>query len=231
LFLFGNTRYCQSFKPSSHSKPTKIIPETTVKMHAFTAFFTVATLFTSALSTPLAPARRWQSFRDYNHGMSSCLQPANVEHLVTGFALLVNSTFDPALSADILSVDFTDFSDSINFLTGQTPGSPTFTSLSEFNVGQGGQPPVPLEILAVEAVTCDTVAFRWLAYPGPLSVKGITIFNAIKANGTSDGWQIKTQYAEFNVAAWTIDTPGGSCTPPPPPPSDQVPHTARRSIY
>jgi hypothetical protein len=200
-------------------------------MHSFTALFAAATLFTSALSTPLAAGKRWQSFRDHNPAMTNCLQDADVNHLVDGFALLVNSTFDPNLSADILHVDFIDFSDSINFLTGQAPGTPTFSSLQQFNVGQGGQPPVPLEILNIEAATCDTVAFRWLAYPGPLSVKGITIFNAIQANGTSNGWQIKTQFAEFNVAAWTNDLPGGNCQPPPPPPSNQVPSNGRRSLF
>jgi hypothetical protein len=200
-------------------------------MHSFTALFAAATLFTSALSTPLAAGKRWQSFRDYNPGMTNCLQDVDVNHLVNGFALLVNSTFDPNLSADILNVDFTDYSDSINFLTGQTPGAPTFSSLQQFDVGQGGQPTVPLEILNIEAATCDTVAFRWIAYPGPLSVKGITIFNAIQANGTSNGWQIKTQFAEFNVAAWTNDLPGGNCQAPPPPPSNQVPTNGRRSLY
>jgi hypothetical protein len=200
-------------------------------MHAFSVLVAAAALFTSVLSNPITAERRWHSYRDYNGGMANCLRAEDVDHLVTNFALLVNSTFDPARSADILNVDFTDFSDSINFLTGQAPGSATFTSLQQFNVGQGGQPPVPLEILNVDAVTCDTVAFRWMAYPGPLSVKGITLFNAVQANGSSNGWQIKTQYAEFNVAAWTNDLPGGHCTPPPPPPSDQVPQNSRRSLF
>jgi hypothetical protein len=200
-------------------------------MHAFTVLVAAAALFTSALSNPVAAERRWRSYRDYNNGMANCLRPQDVDHLVTNFALLVNSTFDPARSADILNVDFIDFSDSINFLTGQAPGSATFSSLTQFNIGQGGQPPVPLEVLNVDAVTCDTVAFRWIAYPGAQSVKGITIFNAIQANGTSNGWQIRTQFAEFNVAAWTNDLPGGNCTPPPPPPSDQVPQNHRRSLF
>jgi len=200
-------------------------------MHAFTVLVAAAALFTSVLSTPAAPERRWRSFRDYNPGMTQCLQDADVNHLVTGFALLVNSTFDPNLAADILNVDFTDYSDSIDFLTGQKPGSATFMSLQQFDVGQGGQPTVPFEVLNIEAATCDTVAFRWMAYPGPLSVKGITIFNAIQANGTSNGWQIRTQYAEFNVAAWVNDLPGGSCTAPPPPPANQTPQNGRRSLY
>jgi hypothetical protein len=199
-------------------------------MHFFTALAAAATLFTSALSISPAAGKRWQSFRDYNPNMTNCLQDSDVNHLVTGFALLVNSTFDPNLSADILNVDFTDYSDSINFLTGQKPGTPTFSSLQKFNVGQSSQPTVPFEVLNIEAAACDTVAFRWMAYPGRLSVKGITIFNAIQANGTSNGWQIKTQYAECNIAAWVNDLPGGNCQAPPPPPSNQVPRNGRRSL-
>jgi len=231
LFFSGNTITTINHSNQVPLSIAQIHPCTTIKMHSFTALFAAATLFTSALSTPLAAGKRWQSFRDYNPGMTNCLQDADVNHLVNGFALLVNSTFDPNLAADILNVDFTDYSDSINFLTGQTPGTPTFSSLQQFDVGQGGQPTVPLEILNIEAATCDTVAFRWMAYPGPLSVKGITIFNAIQANGTSNGWQIKNQFAEFNVAAWTNDLPGGHCQAPPPPPSNQVPTNGRRSLY
>ncbi len=189
-------------------------------MYAFTTLLAASALFTSTLARP------WQSYRDFAPPgtATNCMQDADVNHLVTSFALLVNSTFDPALAADVLNVAFTDYSDSINFLTGQQPGSPTFNSLIQFDAGQGGQPTVPFEILNIEAATCDTVAFRWMAYPGPYSVKGITIFNAVQANGTSNGWQIKTQYAEFNVAAWTNDTPGGACVaPPPPPPPSQAP--------
>jgi len=205
-------------------------------MHSiFTTLLAATALIAPALS--VAPARRWQSFRDYNPSLTSCLQDADVDHLVNGFALLVNATFDPTLAADILNVDFNDYSDSINFLTGQTPGNPTFNSLASFDLGQGGQPPVPLEILAIEAVTCTTVAFRWMAYPGQYAVKGITIFYAVQGNGTSNGWQIGTQFAEFNVAAWTNDTPGGNCVaPPPPPPSKrdagaEAPQSGRMTIF
>jgi len=191
---------------------------------SITTLFTTALLATSTLAKPMAETLkpRWESFRDYNPSMTNCLGDADVNHLVNNFALLVNSTFDPARAADILNVDFTDYSDSINFLTGQAPGVPTFNSLIQFDVGQGGQPTVPLEILAIEAATCNVVAFRWMAYPGQYSVKGITIFHAVQANGTSNGWQIQTQFAEFNVAAWTNDA-GGNCTSPPPPPTNQVP--------
>src|SRR5271155_3750096 len=111
-------------------------------MHSFPALSAAATLFTSALSISLAADKRWQSFRDYNPGMTNCLQDTDVNHLVTGFALLVNSTFDPNLSADILNVDFTDYSDSINILAGQEPGTLTFSSLQQFDVGQSNQPTV-----------------------------------------------------------------------------------------
>jgi len=176
-------------------------------------------VFTTLLSPALSsPVRRWESLRDYNPAETSCLGDADVEHLVNGFALLVNSTYSPELAADIISPTFNDFSDSINFLTGQTPGLPTFSSKAQFDAGQGGQPPVPMEIISIDAVSCTSVAFRWIAMPGQYAVKGITIFYASQGAGSSNGWQIQTQFAEFNVAAWVNDLPPGNCTPPPPPP-------------
>src|SRR2546429_2480610 len=90
LLLFGNTT---TANPSILKNSSPVVLPTIPKMHAFAAFFAVATLFASVLSTPLAPERRWRSFRDYNPGMTSCLQDSDVNHLVDGFALLVNSTF------------------------------------------------------------------------------------------------------------------------------------------
>ena len=189
-------------------------------MHAITLLAAAAAFFTTVISTPIT--QRWTSFRDALPSATQCLSDSDVTHLTDGFALLVNSTFNPTLAADVLSVDFTDFSDSINFLTGQALGSPTFASLIQFDAGQGGQPTVPFSIQAIEAVTCDTIVMRWLAYPGPIPSRGITIIHATVGNGTANGWQIRTQYAEFNVAAWTNDTPGGSCVAPPPPPPAKI---------
>jgi hypothetical protein len=75
-------------------------------------------------------------------------------------------------------------------------------------------------------VTCGNIAFRWLAYPGTgtYEVKGINIaYTAQTGTPTSgsNGWQIQTNFAEFNVAAWDLDI-GGDCTAPPPPTARKI---------
>jgi hypothetical protein len=150
------------------------------------------------------------------------LSTADAAYIVNGFALLINSTFNATLAADILAVNFTDYSDSVDFLAGIPLGTATFTSLAAFEAGQSGQAPIPFQILSIDAVTCTNIAFRWLAFPGTgkYEVKGINIAYTDRtgnlANG-ADGWQIQTNFVEFNVAAWDLDI-GGNCTAPPPPP-------------
>ena len=151
---------------------------------------------------------------------SNCLTTADADYLVNSFALLINSTFSTTLAADILAVNFVDYSDSIDFLAGIPLGEAIFTSLASFEAGQGGQAPVPFQVLSIDAVTCSNIAFRWLAYPGTgkYEVKGINIAYTAQTGSTgngANGWQIQTNFVEFNVAAWDLDI-GGSCTAPPP---------------
>ena len=148
----------------------------------------------------------------------TCLTLADADHLVNGFAELINSTFSTSLAADILADNFTDYSDSIDFLTGATLGTATFTSLAQFDTASASQAPVPLQVLSIDAVSCTNIAWRWLAYPGSekYEVKGINIIYAVQGNGSANGWQIGTNFAEFNVAAWVLDI-GGTCVAPPPP--------------
>jgi hypothetical protein len=185
-------------------------------MQVFTTLAAATALFSSAIyarplsnSLPIQPDTR-----------TNCLTIADADYIVNGFALLINSTFSTTLAADILAVSFTDYSDSIDFLAGIPLGDATFTSLAGFEAGQSGQAPIPFQVLSIDAVTCSNIAFRWLAYPGTgkYEVKGINIAYTAQtgnaANG-ANGWQIQTNFVEFNVAAWDLDI-GGSCTAPPP---------------
>ena len=54
-------------------------------------------------------------------------------------------------------------------------GGPTFSSKLAFEIGAGSQPPVDFVVLAIDAVTCTTIAFRWyiIQAPGLAPVKGI----------------------------------------------------------
>jgi hypothetical protein len=185
-------------------------------MQVFTTL-AAAALFSSAIyARPLSNSLSIQPGTRTN-----CLTTADADYLVNSFALLISSTFNVALAADILAVNFLDYSDSIDFLAGIPLGEPTFTSLAGFEAGQGGQAPIPFQVLSIDAVTCTNIAFRWLAYPGTgrYEVKGINIAYTEQtgsATNGANGWQIKTNFVEFDVAAWALDI-GGTCTAPPPP--------------
>ena len=188
-------------------------------MQIFTAVAAATALFSTA--THARPLSQSVNNQLDTRTTSNCLTTADADFIVNGFALLINSTFNATLAADILAVNFVDYSDSIDFLAGIPLGNATFTSLAAFEAGQSGQAPIPFQILSIDAVTCNNIAFRWLAYPGTgqYEVKGINIaYTAQTGNATNgaDGWQIQTNFAEFNVAAWDLDL-GGNCTPPPPP--------------
>jgi hypothetical protein len=185
-------------------------------MQIFTALAAATALFSSAIyARPVS-----NSFSIQPDTRTNCLTIADADYIVNAFALLINSTFSTTLAASILAVDFLDYSDSIDFLAGIPLGDATFTSLAGFEAGQGGQAPIPFQVLSIDAVTCTNIAFRWLAYPGTgkYEVKGINIAYTAQtgnaANG-ANGWQIQTNFVEFNSAAWDLDL-GGSCTPPPP---------------
>jgi len=158
------------------------------------------------------PSGSFSSARDWQ----SCLCYDDASYLVNSYALLLNSTFDATLAADIISPTVEEFSDSINFLAGIPYGAATFSGLAVIEGGIASQPPMPFEVLSIDAVTCTTVAYRWLAYPSPAGpVRGITIFYATLGTNTANGangWEIQTQFVEFNSAQWVLDI-GGTCVP------------------
>ena len=100
----------------------------------------------------------------------------------------------------------------MDFLGGYPLGSTTFPSKAAFKAGQGSQPAIGFNLLNIDAVTCDTVAFRWAATLGAQpAIKGINIFKASNSNGTASGWQIKIVFSEFNSGTWSQEI-GGICT-------------------
>jgi hypothetical protein len=187
-------------------------------MQLFKALTWATALFsTLAHSRPLSNSLPSQ----LDTGHSECLALADANYLVNSFALLINSTFNGTLAADISAVNFTDYSDSIDFLADIPLGKAPFTSLAAFEAGQSGQAPIPFQILSIDAVTCSNIAFRWLAYPGSgkYEVKGINIAYTGQtgdAKNGANGWQIQVNFGEFNVAAWNLDIGGNSTAPPSP---------------
>ena len=70
--------------------------------------------------------------------------------------------------------------------------------------GQGTQQPIGFNVLAIEAVTCDTIAFRWTAVlgQGATPIKGINILKTSNKGGKKNTVQIKSVYSEFNSGLW-----------------------------
>ena len=177
------------------------------------SLFAAIALATTAFATPIADAEASAS----NHkGRNQCLTPAIAAGLVSGFGSLI-SAYSNATAESLLASDFTDTSDSINFLAGVPEGAVIFPSKLAFEIGQGGQPNIPFTVINIDAVTCNVVAFRWFVTIGPTNIKGINIFYA-KYSGNKylgvNGWQIETNYSEFDSGLW-LEAIGGTCTPPP----------------
>jgi hypothetical protein len=169
-----------------------------------------AALALSAISSAIPSSLRTK-------GQESCLDENAASYLVNSFADLLTNTganFNTALANAILADDFTDTSDSINFLAGIPEGSVTFPSKAAFIAGQGSQPPIGFTVLSIDAVTCNTIAFRWIATVGLMKspVKGIDIFYTSNSEGRYDTFQIESIFSEFNSAAWVLDI-GGTCVP------------------
>ncbi|KAL2395257.1 hypothetical protein ABEF93_002811 [Exophiala dermatitidis] len=176
-------------------------------MKSFTTLIAIA-LVSSAHAAP------WGHLGDFwgIFNPTKCLNQQTAQYLVDGFGGLI-SNYTTANAEKYLGDNFTDVSDSINSLSGQPVGSVTFPSKQAFEAGQGSQPNVPFQLLAIDAVTCDTIALRWVVGLQPEPAKGITILKAENPKQQKDTWQIKTIYTEFNSIAWLKDI-GGNVTLP-----------------
>ncbi|KAK7898126.1 hypothetical protein LTR67_004758 [Exophiala xenobiotica] len=105
-----------------------------------------------------------------------------------------------------LAADFSDISDSINFMAGFPLGSVTFASKQAFDYGQGRlQPEVSVSTLNVWH-DCNSITWRWRlsASPNAYPVNGIN-YMIIDSDG-----KIQKNYAEFDNGAW-LQSYGQQC--------------------
>ncbi|KAJ9616929.1 hypothetical protein H2200_000649 [Cladophialophora chaetospira] len=187
---------------SAAGHPSGSDPHTTAAVTTTTSY--VPTTTTTTISTSTGPY----------HGTVTCLNDASADYLVTGFQSLLTA-FDNSTAEALIANDFTDWSDSINWLAGGVLGTVTIASKADFENGQ-----VQLgnlyqyNILKIDAVACKTIAYRWSAviFPGAKPVQGINIIYASNLNDTQEGWQIETNYSEFNSGLW-LEVLGGSFPP------------------
>ncbi|KIW78127.1 hypothetical protein Z517_07960 [Fonsecaea pedrosoi CBS 271.37] len=140
----------------------------------------------------------------------TCVSSAQATNIVNTFASFLTAPQAPDFAAKanaLLADNFTDTSDSINFLAGYPLGSTTFPSKAAFIGGQGAQPPIPTLTTLDIFFSCNKIAWRWVAQgigSGQYAVKGIDTFTI-----TPSG-QISQVFAEFNSAAWAADYAGAS---------------------
>jgi len=180
-------------------------------MRGFTTIVASAALLAcSVMATPYKGRNGGNGRWNGNH---DCLTTDTAALLVNGFGSLL-SNYSTSVAESILADNFTDTSDSINSLAGYPLGGATFPSKQAFEAGQGSQQAIGFELLAIDAVGCDSFAFRWIAHVGgSLAVKGINVGYAIYTGMGANGWQIESMYSEFNSIAWVTDI-GGTVTLP-----------------
>lgn len=165
--------------------------------------FAFAAIFVGSLALPGARS-------------TSCLTETTAYRVASNFRNLITN-YSNSSAAAYLTQDFHDYSDSVNELinsgcpNGPAPlGTATFTSLTSFQAGQGGQPNIPFQILNVWH-SCTSVTLRWRssAPGGPANpqqqVTGIVAMETVACNGGGEKYKIKTVYSEFNSGAWLYD--------------------------
>lgn len=141
-----------------------------------------------------------------------CLTQNDVTQLVEVYRRLI-AAYD---QNDLVYIadNFIEYSDSINTLSGQPLGSPTFPHKAAFNHTQSTFPPFPLKVEGVKAVDCMSIAVTWSGAFGQAakSVRGVTAIQATRTGG-GRAWQISRLDVEFNSLMW-LNNVGGSFTMP-----------------
>ncbi|KAI5365318.1 hypothetical protein Slin15195_G048520 [Septoria linicola] len=171
----------------------------------------VAGLLSLAVAAPPGPGAANIAGRQ-----QPCLDDGSAQRIAENFRTLITNYSNQSAAA-FLTVDFLDYSDGVNILINkgcpngpQALGSPTFSSLEEFQAGQGSQVNIPFEILNVWH-GCDFVTMRWRSSAPEANdiqpqqpVTGIVVLEVCQG-GSPEPWVIDTVYSEFNSGAWLYD--------------------------
>lgn len=142
---------------------------------------------------------------------STCVTDDDAVTITNGFINLLEFTgdnFNTTLAETLLTTNFTDTSDSINFLAGIPLTTTTFGSQAAFIGGQGSQPPIASVVTLNIWHDCHTIAWRWRAtldLGANLPVTGINVMII------TDDKQIETNYSEFDNGAWLEDLGNPQC--------------------
>jgi hypothetical protein len=117
------------------------------------------------------------------------------------------ANFDTTLATTVLADDFSDWSDSINFMAGIPLTTVTFATRDDFIAGQTAQPAIVVETLNIWH-DCHTISWRWRATTNQGANLLVTGINVMIIN---DQKQIETNYAEFDNGAWLRDLGNPQC--------------------
>ncbi|KAI0545476.1 hypothetical protein F4679DRAFT_561072 [Xylaria curta] len=126
-----------------------------------------------------------------------CLTPRDGDKLARSYASLFGS-FTSEKACSVLAHDFEETSDSINAISGLPSGNITYESREAFIQAQYCWPATAMDVVAVVAVTCDTVVFRWRQRWTDVEIGGVSILVAEDEGGE---WKVRRVYEEFNGLA------------------------------
>ncbi|KAI0466066.1 hypothetical protein F4859DRAFT_519415 [Xylaria cf. heliscus] len=126
-----------------------------------------------------------------------CLTPRDGAKLASRYADLIGA-FAADKACSVLTLDFAETSDSVNTVLGIPAGNVTYDGRDAFIAAQHCWPAVAMDIVAVDAVTCDTVVLRWTQRWTDTSITGISVLVAVAED---DDWRIRRVWEEFNGLA------------------------------
>lgn len=160
-----------------------------------------ATFALGAIASPLIQKR------DCN---DTCMTYEQATVVANNFKTLI-AAYSDELADQVLTTDFTDYSDSVTELINsgcqgpQPLGAATFDSLASFKAGQGAQPAIPFEILNLWYACTGPVVIRWRSAQTPEIITGNIVMETERDTSGSEPWLIKTVYSEFNSGAWLVN--------------------------
>lgn len=138
-----------------------------------------------------------------------CMTRAEADHVVDVYAQSITA-FDQELLETYLAESFVDISDSINMFIHKPLGAPTFETKDVFIEKQRTGLHFPVDVLAVDAYDCASIALQWVSYFGQpnFPAKGIAI---LKTVWEDDMWKMSHIIVEYNALVWLLNM-GGSYT-------------------
>ncbi|CAK4034439.1 Hypothetical predicted protein [Lecanosticta acicola] len=149
---------------------------------------------------------------------ANCLNDGAAYQVAQNFAGLF-SRFTPQYTDSVLTPDFQDQSDTVNWLMSNGSGCPkqlgqlTEANRADFIRDQSTQPNMPFVIENVWH-DCTNVFTRWKFDIQPQQVQGIAVLGTVYSGNPEQPYLIQHVFSEFNSGAFLVDR--GDYVPTPP---------------